>query len=347
MGLDPGLWYYRVAAVMAGNDASNPGGEALASDPLAVVVPPLPGKVRVTVIWAAVPGAASYRVYRTPAAGELVGAVRLVGTVTGPTTRFTDTGVNVQAGAPLPEGALGQWHEVGPMPAAREGAGVTVAADPDHPGAWFLYAIGGRNAAGAALASYTFARIVVAAGGAQTVSDFAGDAPFLGTGRWQLGAIAMDRPRASVVPEGDTWIYALAGVNAAGTGFVREAQAGKVMGDGTLAPVYEVDAPPASAGYGLAGANNFLFVFGGTSGGTMTPGASATSAKMCRVGEAGCGGQPPIPEPPDLVNWNSLGFNLRQARHLPGSALESAFIFLVGGASGSAAATATTERTHW
>jgi len=333
-----------VSAVMAASHPSNPGGETLASDPLGVIVPPLPG-VRVTLIWGAVAGAASYRIYRTPVAGDPVGGVRLIGTVNAPTIRFTDTGAAPGGAAPkpLPEGSLGNWREVGPMPSAREGAGVAVAADPDDDDAFFLYAIGGRNAAGAVQSSYSFARVAVAADGSQTVSAFSADAGLLDTARWQLGAIGMDHARASVVPEGETWIYALSGYNAARTTQVREATAGKVDADGTLTPVFDVDAPNSGGGYALAGANNFLFVFGGDS----SPTSSALSGKMCMPGEGGCGGQPQVPEPPEIVNWNALGFGLRQPRYLSGSALESAFIFLVGGASDAAAATRTTERTHW
>jgi hypothetical protein len=341
MGVDPGLFYYRVSAVMGAANASNPGGETLASDPLGVVIPPLPGKVRLTLIWAAVPGAASYRIYRTPAAGMLVGTARLVGTST--TASFTDTGAAPAGNAPppLPEGALGAWHEVGPMPTPREGLGVAVAADPDAGGAFFLYAIGGRSGGTTALASYTFARVAVAADGSQTVSAWAPDAGFLATPRWQLSAIGMDNARASAIAEGDTWVYAVSGYNGAASQYVSEVTAGLVTGDGTFEPVYSVDAPSNQAGYGLAGANNFLFIFGGGS----SPATTSRSGSICGMGASGC--SPQVPDPPDIGTWDNLGFGLRQARWLPGSALESAFIFLVGGASDTMAATTTTERTHW
>jgi hypothetical protein len=57
---------------------------------------------------------------------------------------------------------------------------------------------------------------------------------------------------------------------------------------------------------------------------------------------AGCAGGPP-----ELVNWNALGLALNVDRYLTGSAVESAFIFLVGGASTGGTPTATTERTVW
>ena len=348
-GLLPGLYYYRVSAVMGPGHPSNPGGESLASDPLAVIVPPAGNKqVKLTLFWAPVPGAVAYRIYRTPAAGQLVGDVRFLDQTAG--TSFVDTGAATGAGQPLPFGAFGVWHEVGPLGSAREGAGATFAADPTIAGRFYLYAIGGRDAAGTALASYDYAPITVAADGSQTVGAFTPGGSLLASGRWELAAVAMEHLRASVVPAGETWIYAMGGFNAAATSIVRDVTAAKVSSGGALTPAYEVDSmQPGQAGYGVAGANNFLFAFGGRQGGGGAATAFAGAAKLCAPAEAGCAGGPPpeIPEPPDLVNWNALGFSLQQARYLGGSALESAFIFLVGGQSDTMAATSTTERTHW
>jgi hypothetical protein len=333
-GLVAGLWYYRVAAVV--NTPSNPGGETLASDPLGVVVPPLPGKVKLTLFWAAVPGATAYRVYRTPAPDQLVGAVQLVGTVSAPTLKLVDNGGAVGAGAPLPEGALGKWHDVGPLPTARAGAGVAVASG--GPGVFYLYALGGHSGT-AAVDSYTFAKITEADDGSQIVGKFAANAKLLGNARWQLGAGAVV---ASFKPD-ETWVYALGGYNSSKSANVSDTTAAQVGADGTLGAPLELSAKmsPALAGYGYASASDFLYAFGGAASGGPT--TKALQAKLCTVGQHGCTG----PEPPDLVNWNDLGFGLKQARYLPGQSLESAFIFLVGGASDSAAATSTTERTHW
>jgi hypothetical protein len=347
-GLEPGLYYYRVSAVMDPSEPSNPGGETLASDPFTVIVPPvLKNLIVLTLHWSPVQGAVGYRIYRTPMPDQLLGEARLLAEVTG-VTQFVDDDTAVPTPKqPLPLGALGLWHQAGTLDVPREGAGIAAAPDPDDPDGVFLYAIGGRDAAGATVATYTFARIAIAPDGAQTVDPFTSGMPFLASGRWQFAALPMDHDRASIVPDGDTWVYAMGGFNAAGTALVRDVTAGHVAADGTFDQTFEVDQMvPGAAGYGVAGANNFLFAFGGSSGGT--PGAGSGSAKLCAAGEAGCsGGVPGIPEPPDLVNWNALGFTLEQARYLPGSALESAFIFLVGGASDTAGATTTTERTHW
>jgi len=344
-GLDAGLWYYRVSAVMDASDPSNPGGETLASDPLAVIVPPVPNKVDITIYWTAVPGAQSYRVYRTPSPNQLVGEGRLIATVRASETSYLDHGATAGNEVPLPLGALGVWHEVGPLTTAREGAAVTFAADPANPnGGFILYAIGGRNDAGQALTTYEYAQITVASNGAQTVGAFTGGGTLLAHGRWQLGAVAMDHDRAAVVPTGETWIYALGGWNANKSTLITDVTAAKVTPGGPLTPVYEVDnMTPGQAGYGFAGANGFLFAFGGAAGG---PSNTAVSAKVCAAGEPGCAGSGP-PEPPDLKNWNNLGFNLKESRYLCGSGLESAFIFLAGGQTSTARATNSVERTHW
>lgn len=342
-GLDKGLYYYRVSAVMPMTDASNPGGETLASDPFGVVVPDLTSsnkKIKLTLFWEAVPGAASYKIYRTPMPGQLVGAVKQVGSVTNAVT-FIDSGAAAMSGTPLPEGSLGQWKEVGPLPSAREGLGVAFAKDPDGPGdAYFLYALGGRDAAGMAQGSYTFSRIVVAADGSQTVGAFSPDATFMSTPRWQFGAIGMDNARASVVQPGDTWIYAMSGYNSGATAYVNEGSAALVGNDGTLGSINNGIASPANkAGYAFMGANNFLYTFGGGA----TPNVAAKSGEMC---PAGTGGGCHLP---GIVNFNDQGaLDLKQPRYLPGAALESAFVFVLGGAnSGAASASKTTERTHW
>src|SRR5262249_38608608 len=151
-------------------------------------------------------------------------------------------------------------------------------ADPNVANRFYLYAIGGRDGT-TAKSTYTFAQIDVAADGSQTVGTFSNDTPLLASGRWQLGAIAMDHARASHIPDGQTWIYALNGMNGAGTSTVDQATAGMVGADGTLAPVFEVDAHANEAGYGLAGANNFLFMFGGVGGG-LAPADTAISGNL-------------------------------------------------------------------
>ncbi|HOU93878.1 MAG TPA: hypothetical protein PLU22_22665, partial [Polyangiaceae bacterium] len=80
-GVGPGLWYYRVSAVMDAADADNPGGETLPSEPLPITVPVwAPEDFQITLRWTPVPGAASYRVYRSAAADDPLSEVGLIGT---------------------------------------------------------------------------------------------------------------------------------------------------------------------------------------------------------------------------------------------------------------------------
>lgn len=343
-GLDGGLYYYLVSAVMAPTDPSNPGGETLASDPLAVRVPPLAQKILLTLTWSAVPGAVEYRVYRTPDPNLLVGTAALIATVS--TTSYIDNGTAAGTDQPLPVGSLGIWHDAGLLSASREGAGVAIAPDPAQSSLYYLYAIGGRDDTGAALRSYDVAPITVAADGSQTVAPFVPGGDVLGVGRWQLGAVVANYENSSVVPLGESWIFAMAGLNAAGTGLVSDTTAARVGAGGLLDSITETDdMQPARAGYAFAVANNFLFAFGGAMSTTGAPRGDAGSAELCAVGDPMCNGGPP--EPADLVNWNALGFSLTVPRYLPGTALESAFMFIVGGATDTATATTSTESTHW
>lgn len=128
--LEAATYYYRVSAVMADTDARNPGGETLASDeePIQVAAS---GKVDVT--WHCVPGAASYRVYRTDAANQLSGTELLLKEQAAaatscsgsplPTESYSDTGADsLGTAAPLPPGALGNWVSAGTLNFQRAGA---------------------------------------------------------------------------------------------------------------------------------------------------------------------------------------------------------------------------------
>ena len=50
---------------------------------------------------------------------------------------------------------------------------------------------------------------------------------------------------------------------------------------------------------------------------------------------------------PDLANWNSLGTSMSEPRYLPGSAQESAVIFVIGGETTSASASTSTDYTNF
>jgi hypothetical protein len=234
------------------------------------------------------------------------------------------------------------------MGVAREGAGVALAEDPATPGTFYLYAVGGQDAV--ALASYEYLDIVVeGASGDQTVGAFTTGAVDMPTARWQLGLYAVNNARASRVLGATTFLYAIGGrATGAGGGVVSEIRVAEVTAGGELGPcsggcatTWDDPGPTtARAGFGAVANHNTLYAFCGPNG---APGTTADSGEICGVGQTCAGG---LPDPPDLVNFNSTG-NINLAnRFLPGAAVESATIFLIGG-DGGAGALATTESMPW
>jgi hypothetical protein len=342
-GLGAGLWYYQVAAVRPASDPTNPGGETLPSEPFPVLLPALADKViAVTPRWTPVAGAVGYRVYRSPAAGAAAGALQLLAEVGPGVTSYTDAGGAVQAARPLALGATGRWHVVATLATARQGAGVAAAPDPgDATGrTWWLYVVGGKDAANHALASYERLGVTVAPDGSQAVSGLGAATATLGTGRWQLGLYSVGNENAALVSPPTRYLYAGGGL-AAGGSLVGAVDALPILAGGALgAPVSVDPMQPFRAGYGLAAANDFLFAFGGTQG---NPNDTASSILIC----AAASGSFCPSGPPALENWNNVSGHLTVARVLMGSAVQSGFIYLLGGATDTAAATSSTELTIW
>lgn len=338
-GLTGGTWHYRVSAVRPAGDPDNPGGETLTSDPLPVLVPSLPERVQLTIYWTGLAGSTAYRIYRSPAADAPSGSELLLAEVpaSGPLS-YTDTGAAVGTQAPLHLGDLGRWAVQPGLVQPREAPGVTVVADPATAGLYHLYAVGGRTAAGTLLRTHERASITVAADGSQTLGAWTENTTnLLSVARWQAYALRVGNAESSRVPAGTTYVYLVAGRGAAGA--VSNVDVAAVQAGGALGAWSTVTGvTPAHAGYGYAAANNQLFIFGGQG---AAPSNTNRSSQVCGPGVPGCIGGPPA-----LANWNALGFNLTVARYLMGSAVESAFIFLVGGDS-TGGPTATTETMVW
>lgn len=328
-GVGSGLWYYRVSAVMVADDASNPGGESLASDPLVVDLRQQKSNVAVTLYWNSVPGAASYRVYRNPkgTADESVESVVLLAKdiQAGPAPSYEDASGTPAGDQPRPLGATGNWATLPTLTTAREALGVAAGQDPADPSKWYLYALGGR--APAALASTERLPITIAIDAttgieSHTVGAWTAGAN-LSTARSELTAYSVSHAEAKNVPVPTTYIYA--GAGAESTNF----DAGAIAAGGALTwQTVQKLSPPRQGYAGVAGAG-FLFAFGGssTNGDDSMQGGQISTA------------------PPDLTNWNNNGgARLVNPRYYAGGTVESAFIFLVGGIS-NGAATKTTERT--
>lgn len=325
-GVGPGLWYYRVAAVHDLADPVNPGGEDLPSDPFPVRLPALSGqKLDVTLTWAAVPGAASYRVYRSPTPGAAVGAEEVVAEVPALTTRFTDTGAAVvSTDTPLPIGSLGAWATLAAhLSVPREGPGVAWAMDPVDPTTAYLYVLGGRSDASAALSSVEYLPIALGADGTQTpAAAFTAATTALSAPRWQLAAASATPDLSPRVPAGTTFVYALSGESASGA-MVTAADAAQVLPGGQLSAITALP-QLHRAGYGTAIAGDFVFAFGGLNG---QPDTGIVSGELCGSGVTGCSGA----TAPSLVNWNAEGVGLVAPVVNPGTTLSGAFVYVAGG----------------
>ncbi|MEY3015452.1 MAG: hypothetical protein RIT45_4187 [Pseudomonadota bacterium] len=337
VGLSEGVWSWKVAAVMGGSDPINPGGESLPSDPLTVRVPKLDVGVTVKLTWSAVPGATSYRIYRTATGGAAASEVALLTTVAASSTSFTDNGDAVGTGAPRQLGDLGTWQAGPALSTACYGSGLVAAPDPASASIWHLYRLHGHTGSAA---TATAERLVVTIGtaGAQTAPAWIGLGNF-GTARWQLGGFRVDRAVTTRLDAAtDVWVYAGAGANSAANDTVDELVAGKVLAGGALGSITDVTAMKSSGGYGFAAAANQLFTFGGSALSASTGGQSGQL----------CGGSQKCPKNakmPNVQNWNA-GIGLGTARYLMGSVVASGHIFVVGG-TGSGGALATVERVLW
>ena len=210
---------------------------------------------------------------------------------------------------------------------AREGPGVTFARDPAAPSTLYVYTLLGRQSAAVANTSYEFLTVTVAANGRQTVAN-AWTAGTLASAqaRWQAGAWTVDATVSALYTPPTSYVFIGGGLTAAGGGATK-VEAGLVAAGGQLqtssvtSPTLLDDTPrdfaASIAGYGVCAANDQVFVFGGLN---AVPSAGAESATL-------------VSPPPAIAAgaWNNEGIGLTHGRYLLGSAVQSAFIFLLGG----------------
>lgn len=355
-GLDGGIWYYRVAATFLDSDASNPGGESLPGEPFPVQLPSVPQKIVLSLRWQDVPGANGYRVYRTPTADVPVEQAELLASVTcgdeicvcgdNVQCRVTDDGQTETDGTqtPLRQGSLGVWHEVegATLGTAREGHATVAAPNPASPAGteeWYLYVFGGRDSAGSYLSSYEWARVTVLADGIQTVSTWTPGSQTIGAAKGDLAAWVIDNSDTAAV--GADQVYLFAGTGRTGgnsaTGEIRSgyldatSTTGNLESAGAATLDNETALTPGFSAAGSGDASGFLYLFGGELGaGNLVP---TDSSSLITAG-------------PTLSAWDSLGAgSLVVERAFSGSAQESAFFFVAGGRTATAAATNSVERT--
>jgi hypothetical protein len=333
---------------MGPTDPYNPDGEELPSDAQAVNIPTtVVMPVDVQLQWTPIAGAKEYRVYRSPTANLPAGQEKLLATLSGnpPPTVYLDSGGGTLPPGPRVPGDTGTWVPLPKMQSSRQGLSVAVLQSEQYgpTQTWFLYALGGRNAAGNVLASYELMTIAMDSNGMPTPQPpwVAGQSTFP-PARWQLGSYAVDSKVSTRVPSGTAFVYVVGGIDG-GNGVLNDVDAASVTMTGPNAGQLgafsaEKGISPAAAGMGHEAGANQLFAFGGV-------GAAAsdknTAAQICGPG-SNC---PPAAVPPALNNWNTNAA-LAVPRYLLGTAVESAHFFLVGGHDGNAASD-TMESTIW
>jgi hypothetical protein len=279
-------------------------------------------------------------------AGAAAGTEQLLAEL-GDVATFTDNGGDAAGDPPLQVGALGVWHapaDDGGAPMAlstpRRGAGVTFALNPDDQRV-HIYAVGGHDGT-QELDTYEMATLSFEVGGGQTLTEnFATGAEAVPTARWKLGAYWANPENASNVGAAH-YIYAGGGANSVGV--VNDVDAAEISwptgGLGAWDPLTSGSDMVNQAGYGAIVANNFLYAFGGKAN---IASDIASQALICASGTTGCGDD----VAPVLKNWTNTEEKLIVPRQFMGTAMESAFIYLLGGATLTEAATTTTEMTVW
>jgi hypothetical protein len=349
-GLDPGGYAYRVSALIDPMDPQNLGGETLASDPIVVKLPDFSGKkILVQLTWSApvdnqgddLTGITGYRIYRIPVDGIPGKDEVLLGEVDGADTlQFVDNGtLTLGTEVPRPLGSTSAWQPLPDLGTARLSPGGAAARDPADPDTYYVYALlgkdGGGETGGAAIDTYEFLKITSLANGKQTVATAWKDGAHASTaGRWQLGAWTADSVTSSAVSAPDTFVYLGGGLLANNTG-EGTVEAGLVAAGGDLGTFSNPgDFSNSRFGYGTAAAAGRLFCFGGDAPG---PKSDATAALI------------ESPAPTLASNsWNNEGLQMTTARYLPGSSIQSAFIFLLGGqTTNTGTVTATAETVVW
>lgn len=349
-GVAPGTIAYRVSAIIAATDAQNLGGETLPSETLILKLPSIAGRnISVKLSFnppvdstgTALSGITGYRVYRTPLNGIAGRDEVLLGTIADPNLRvFIDDGsAALGTETPLPLGSTSSWQALPALNVARAGLAGAVAQDPGNPAQSHLYAMLGKSSAaangGTVLSSYEHLTITLLPNGRQTVAAaWTTGASAATSARWHAGAWTVDHDQANLVTVGNTWIYLGGGELANGNG-IGTVEAALVNAGGELSAFDDTpeDFSSERSGYGTAAAAGRLFAFGGRA---PNPKSNATAAELVA----------PVPALSQNA-WNNEGLNMSVERYLPGTAVQSAFIFLLGGEATGGAATNSSDLVVW
>lgn len=264
-GLTPGVYYYRVAAVFGGSNTQNPGGETLASERQPVRIP-FQG-VTLTLDWAPFANASEYRVYRTPMADMNAGEEELIATIPAGTTQFIDDGTSTTTvgETPLPIGALGEWHSVATLATPRSFTQLAAAEDPDTPGIWYLYTIGGTDSTDTISGVTEYLTVTVdPATGDQTAGAMSTATATLATPRTEHNVVVGTSENASLLT--GSVLYVLGGKQAVGPISRDTDYAAVPAGGDIVAWTSTTSGQRSRAGYASAMANNNIVNIGGQNG---------------------------------------------------------------------------------
>jgi hypothetical protein len=345
-GLGQGQWYYRLAATFPSSDVNNPSGESLPGDPFTVLLPQHANGIALTLHWSGAAGANGYRLYRSPTADGSVDTLELLTAQTcgnqvctcgvDVACNFTDDGQTpTTTGAPLPPGSLGKWHAASSLNVAREGHTSVVTRNPNDANQYYVYAFGGRDAAGGFLNSYEYATITVGPSNTQTLGAWAVGTANIGTAKADLAAWVVTNDDSDQVPAGEVQIFVGTGQTGANTR-TGEVRSGRLDGTSTngdllVAAAGVLDDENAAsdvAGASAGDSGGYLLLFGGTKANLVS---TDTSTEVVTG--------------PDLDNWNSLGGgSMTVRRAYAASVQESAMFFMLGGRTQMSAASTSVER---
>lgn len=329
-GLQPGVYYYRVAAVHTNNTAHNPGGETLTSNVQPVFVPNLGGRfdVRIKLTWSKFTNVKEYRVYRSPNPNMSVGEEKLLKVIPAGNTTYTDDGSDqTSSDSPLAVGSTGVWHQVGQLATARMKHGVRSVIDPTDPKKVYIYAVGGETGGNQRLD--TIERVVIndpdpAVKRDQTVGGISTMGPKLSTARTELETMVATPQNASNLTANTAHLYAVGGLGTRGPGpgggGVKARKTIDIFeisaGSGDLsARTGGTDMLKARAGFGGTIANNYMLSFGGQNAAPDDTGDNSD----------------PLTAGGDVTGWNSLGTIGMQPRYLLGRTSLVGFFYLGGG----------------
>ncbi|AKJ07164.1 Hypothetical protein AA314_08790 [Archangium gephyra] len=337
--LPAGAFYYRVSALRAADDPKNPGGETLPSDEYPVKIDAAGGG-STTLAWPCIPGAASYRVYRTVDANAVSGSELLLDEVpaaacTGsplPEVSYTDNGSKTPAGdAPLPAGALGKWVSAGTL---FQGRGNTAARLVDDT----LYVVGGFCSTGTLCPSAgTILTNVETATFTANTADLGGFGPLGNLNRARQRhslavASSVTAPNAFTTDQ-DAWLLVVGGdaggAPLTGTGIIETAQV-KSGGFPSPAPTIFTQATYNTAsthGGWTEVVANYLFQAGATGGtgfafrSNLVCGRTGSDPAKC-TSDTSFGG---------TLNATSVSYLSGGPRYLSGNVLFRAFVYTAGG----------------